>query len=75
MNFIEAITYLRDHQEPYMWARPVSWREAHIALCENRGKVEFVPTLRGGIPAPCPSVEDIIGEWEIVDPGEVCKGR
>jgi len=70
MNMIEAIKEAQSL--PNVWFRPVSWRNTGAAYTIGRGgRVEFVPTARGGVPARFPDVNVCLGEWEVIDPGFV----
>lgn len=71
MTIMEALNFVRGKN---MWIRPVSWRGVGSALTIQNGKLFLVPSARGGFPWN-PDVEDICGEWELVEPYEVCKER
>ncbi len=61
------------------WARPVAWRGLRGAFHwngeGNLGGWRRVPSSRGGDPALLPDPADLFGEWEVVIPGEVNRGR
>lgn len=85
MTIVEAIRELKEQWEKreekagpviFMWARPVSWRGFNEAVClDSDGKyLQIVPRAHGGR-SWNPSADDIIDDWEIVDPAVVCEER
>lgn len=47
------------------WIRPVSWKGSGRAIDVVEGRLMNVPSIRGAYDW-CPTVEDVVGEWEVV---------
>jgi hypothetical protein len=56
------------------WFRPVSYKGSGQAYCfsSDMKYTELVPTPKGGIQQMSPRIENLLEDWEIVSPDEVC---
>jgi len=53
------------------WFRPVTWKGSGHALHAYQGhRISIVPSLTGGFTWH-PKVEDILADWEVLDPNTV----
>jgi len=53
-----------------IWARPVSWRGSGLAIDWHENQMQVVPfASRPG--SFTPTIDDLISDWELVDPGDV----
>jgi len=69
MNIKEAFEMIFETGD---WVRACDWKGCGKAVTYSKHKgVILVPTAHGGVPW-CPSHKDVVGEWELVDPNEVC---
>jgi len=65
MTIQEAIKKCGDNK----WIRPVRWKGVAIRVRDS--KLDCVPSERGGF-SYSPTVADLLGDWEVVDPTAVC---
>ena len=63
MTFVQAVTLAAE--DPDLWLRQAGGCDA---FCVARGRLVRVPTLAGGELAMCPTVQEILGLWEVVSP-------
>ena len=77
MNVLDVVRELNVQNDAWgsMWFRPVGWRGLKSAFVIEDNRVMFVPTSSGGHPAHFPSPDELLGEWEIVEPSVVLEGN
>jgi hypothetical protein len=69
MDIRDAIFLIKNGNK--LWARPIKWRGSGQALYLYNGcRPAIVPSAKGGLPWYA-SVEDILGDWEVVNPDTV----
>lgn len=74
MNIKEAIEFVSNNS-PAAWFRPVSWKGSGQAFTVKDNKTYLVPSLNGGILDMTFYVDDLIEEWETINPSEVLQER
>jgi hypothetical protein len=67
MNIKEAIEKVKTFEGMLLWIRPVGWC-AHALMIRENGRIYQVPSTNGRVPWIFPTVSELTGEWETVDP-------
>lgn len=75
MNLLEVLQEMKKHPDGVVWFRPVGWKGDRLAFFVEDTHLYIVPSATGGERYMATYVEDILGEWEIVTPLDVCEGR
>lgn len=70
MKIHEAILNAGDN-----WIRPVSWQGSGLAYCIKLNATHIVPSSSGGNLGMTASIDELIGDWEIVSPDVVLVER
>ena len=53
-----------------VWLRPISYRGTGSAFAIQNDRLMHVPSIRGGY-GTAPHIDDLLAEWETVDPWQV----
>lgn len=72
MKVNEAIKALKE--DPSKWARPLWWRGEGLGIAIYNTRLAVVPSATGGSPWRV-SGQDLIDDWEVVDPDVILDER
>ena len=71
---LDEVLRRSDVQAGDMWFRPVGYRGSRVAYRLEAGQVYLAGGM-GSRPGLFPHIEDLLGDWEVVSPVDVLKGK
>lgn len=75
MNLLEVLQEVKKHPDGAIWFRPVGWKGDGVAFLIEDSHIYIVPSPMGGERYMLTYTEELLGEWELVDPRDVCEWR